>query len=266
MSQSHEPSIGVRHERGGAGSVAYLTIENSTKLNTLGRALTRELVAALGSLAADDGLRAVVLSGAGERAFIGGADIVEMSRLDPASARAFISDLHGCCRALRQLPVPVIARIQGFALGAGLEIAASCDLRVAAEDAVFGMPEVKFGIPSVIEAALLPHLVGWGRARQIMLLGETFPAADAAAWGLVERVVPAAALDTAVEDWIGALFRAGPRAVRLQKRLMRQWESLPLDQAIGAGVNAFAAAFETEEPTRRMADFLAERRARRTIP
>ena len=263
MSEPRDASIRLRREHRAQGAIAYLTIDNARKLNTLGGALMRDLIAALESIAADGLVRAVVLTGAGERAFIGGADVDEMSRLDPVSARDFILHVHGCCKALRELPVPVIARIQGYALGAGLEIAASCDLRVAADGAVFGMPEVKLGIPSVVEAALLPGLVGWGRAREIMLLGETFSAADAAAWGLVERVVPEASLDAAVEAWIAALLRTGPRAVRLQKKLMRDWEEKPLGAAIDAGVDAFVAAWETDEPRRAMAEFMAAKRRRR---
>ena len=101
-------------------------------------------------------LRALILTGAGDRAFIGGADINEMVELDQESARIFITHLHEACTALRNLPVPVIARISGYCLGAGLEVAASCDLRIASEHSSFGMPEVRVGIPSVIEAALLP--------------------------------------------------------------------------------------------------------------
>ena len=263
MSEPGEPSIRLRREHRAEGSIAYLTIDNTRKLNTLGRTLMRDLIAALESIAANELVRAVVLTGAGERAFIGGADVDEMSRLDPGSARDFIMHVHRCCKALRELPVPVIARIQGYALGAGLEIAASCDLRVAAEGAIFGMPEVKLGIPSVVEAALLPGLVGRGKAREIMLLGETFSAADAAAWGLAERVVPEASLDAAVEAWIAALLQAGPRAVRLQKKLMREWEEKPLSAAIDAGVEAFVAAWGTDEPRRAMAEFVAGKRARR---
>ena len=134
----------------------------------------------------------MVLTGAGDTAFIVGADIGEMAAIaNGESARAFITRLHGCCDAIRNFPVPVIARIAGYCFGAGLEIASACDLRIASETASFGMQEVKLGIPSVIEAALLPSLVGWGRAREIMLLGEKFSAADALAWGLLERVAPA---------------------------------------------------------------------------
>ena len=105
-----------------------------------------------------------------------------------ASAEAFIARLHGACAAIRSLPVPVIARISGYCLGGGLEVAASCDLRVASEDSTFGMPEVNVGIPSVIEAALLPRLVGWGKARELVYTGLSISAAEAVSCGLVERV------------------------------------------------------------------------------
>ncbi len=194
-------------------------------------------------------LRAVVLTGAGPKAFTAGADINEMAKIETADeAKAFIRRLHRCCDAVRNLPVPVIARIHGYCFGGGLELAAACDVRIASEAATFGMQEVKIGIPSVIEAALLPALIGWGRTREILYLGETFTAADALAWRLVEHVVPAAALDQAVEDWIGKLLTSAPRAVRLQKRLIRQWEDLPLSAAIAAGIDAFAAAYATDEP------------------
>lgn len=241
----------VRNERG----VAYVTIANERKLNTLNSALMEEFIAAIQGLAADESLRAVVVTGAAGRAFVGGADIDEMASLNADSARAFITLLHRCCDGLRKLPVPVIGRIQGYALGGGLELAAACDLRVAAETAIFGMPEVKLGIPSVIEAALLPSLVGWGRTRQILFLGENFTAAEAAQWGLVELVVHTAELDASVERWIESILQAGSRAVRLQKQLIRAWEDLPLREAVAAGIDSFVAAWETEEPRRMMRTF-----------
>lgn len=215
----------------------------------------QEFVTVVETLADDEMLRAVVITGAGEKAFIGGADIDEMSQLDDLTAEAFITRLHHCCHVLRELPVPVIARIQGYALGGGLELAAACDIRIAAEMAVFGMPEVKLGIPSVIEAALLPALVGWGRAREILLLGENFSAADAERWGLVQKVVPLADLDAAVEHCIASILQAGPRAIRLQKKLIRTWEDLPLRDAIRAGIDSFVEAWKTDEPRERMQAF-----------
>lgn len=253
-------TIHVRREDREGGDVAFVTIDNARKPNALNAALMSEFVAALADLAGQDDLRAVVLSGAGDRAFVGGADIDEMAAIDgPAAARAFIGQVHACCAAVRDLPVPVIARIGGWALGAGLELAAACDLRVAAETAMFGMPEVRLGIPSVVEAALLPALVGWGRAREMLLLGETFDAATALAIGLVETVVPAAELDAAVESRLTALLAGGPRAIRLQKALIRAWEGLSMKEAIAAGIDAFAAAYETDEPRTAMAAWRAAR-------
>jgi len=261
---SDEQKIRVRRDARSQGVVAYVTIDRTRRLNALNGALMAEFTAAMAELAADERLRAVVLSGAGDKAFTAGADINEMAKIDGAAqARGFITALHRCCAAIRDLPVPVIARIHGYCFGGGLEIAAACDVRIAAETATFGMQEVKIGIPSVIEAALLPTLVGWGRAREIMYLGETFGAEKAREWGLVEHVVPPSALDAAVEDWIGKLLTSAPGAVRLQKRLIRQWEDLPLAAAVEAGVATFAVAYQTEEPAAAMREFLAAQKARK---
>jgi enoyl-CoA hydratase len=248
----------IRIERRGA--VAFVTIAHEAKLNTLNPELMREFATAFARLSADETLQAAVLTGAGPKAFVGGADIGAMAALqDGEAAREFITLVHGCCRAVRDCPVPVIGRINGWTLGAGLELAAACDLRIAADTARFGMPEVRVGIPSVVEAALLPGLIGWGRTRRLLLLGETIGAAEAE-WGLVENVVPAERLDSAVEEWLALLGEAGPRAIRLQKALIRRWEDLPLAEAVAAGIPAFAAAWDTDEPRRMLGAFAARRR------
>jgi enoyl-CoA hydratase len=245
------------------GRIAQVTIERRAKLNALDPATIRALTAAARSLAKDPDLRAVMVTGAGDRAFIGGADVDTMAGLDAASAEAFITELHHAIAAIRDLPVPVIARINGYCLGAGLELAAACDLRLASENAVFGMPEVKVGMPSVIEAALLPRLIGWGQTGRLLLLGENIDAAEALKIGLVEKVVAPAALDRAVEAWLDAILAAGPKAVRIQKALMREWERLPLDAAIEAGITSFRAGFSGDEPRRMLTSFLERRRKSR---
>lgn len=243
------------------GRVAFVTIAHEAKLNTLNPALMREFAGTFARLSEDASLQAAVLTGTGPKAFVGGADITVMAGLEDAeAAREFITLVHGCCRAVRDCPVPVIARVNGWTLGAGLELAAACDLRIAADHAQFGMPEVRVGIPSVVEAALLPGLIGWGRTRRLLLLAETIGAGEALAWGLVEAVVPAAGLDAAVADWLGHLGAAGNRALRLQKRLIRQWEDLPMREAIAAGIPAFAAAWESDEPRRLLGAFAGRRR------
>ena len=242
------------------GTIAVLTVSNPAKLNTLDSALMRAFIARVDELRARDDLRALVVTGAGTKAFVGGASIDEMACLDRERAEEFIGLLHRTCDCLRALPVPVIARIDGYALGAGLELAASCDLRVASSSAVFGMPEVKVGIPSVIEAALLPGLIGWGRTRLLLMLGENIDAEQALRWGLVEKVVPREALDEAVDGWVRSILATGARAARLQKKLMRQWEEMGVGQAIEAGVRCFSEAWATDEPARMMGAFLDRRR------
>jgi len=242
------------------GRVAHVVVDNQAKLNVLNSALSAELEAAFRALAADASLRAVVLAGAGERAMIGGADIREMAGLNPVTARDFITQLHNVCGAIRALPVPVVARMRGYCLGGGLEIAAACDMRIASDDAVMGMPEVRVGIPSVIEAALLPQLIGWGRTRRIVMTGETFGAAKALEWGMVEEVVPAAELDAAIGRVLDDLLAGAPHAIRLQKKLIGEWEERGMAGAIAAGIDCFAEAWTTPEPRVRMEAFLAHRR------
>jgi len=265
MSSDEADHVETRVEQRSGGPVAFVTINNASRLNSMNTALMDEFVAKLSQLAANADLRALILTGAGDKAFIGGADIREMSALANAEdSRRFITRLHKCCEAIRAIPVPTIARINGITLGAGLEIAASCDVRIAVESAVFGMPEVRLGIPSVIEAALLPMLVGWGRTRQIVLLGEKFSAQDALSWGLVERLVSVGELDKSVGQWLDQLLSCPPGAIRLQKQLIRSWEDMPLRAAIEAGIDSFANAVQSGEPSAAMRNFLERQKARKT--
>jgi enoyl-CoA hydratase/carnithine racemase len=257
---SAAPRVDVRLEARERGAIAYLTVDNRAKLNTLDRALMTEFIGQVDALSPREDLRALVLSGAGDKAFIGGASIPEMAALDRDSARDFITLVHRTCDCLRRLPVPAIARIDGYALGAGLEVAVSCDLRVASAKAKFGMPEVKVGIPSVVEAALIPHLIGFGHARELLMLGEIIDAETALRWGLVERVVAPEALDAEIETIIAALLAAGPQAVRRQKALMQAWEKLPSDAAIAAGIDAYVRAYETDEPRKMLSAFAKRKR------
>jgi len=246
------------------GAVATVTVAHPGKLNVLDRALMAALRGAFAELAGDPSLRAVVLRGDGDRALVGGADLREMGALaGPEAARDFIEALHRTCRAVRDLKVPVIARCSGYVLGAGLELAAACDLRIADTTARFGMPEVRVGMPSVIEAALLPGLIGWGRTRRLLLLAEIIDAAEAERWGLLERVVAADALDAAVAEWVALLLEAGPVATVAQKALIRRWEDLGTTAAIAAGIDAYAAAFAEEEPRRLINGFLDRKSASR---
>ncbi|WP_020205066.1 enoyl-CoA hydratase [Cupriavidus sp. WS] len=243
--------------------VATLTIREAGSLNILGTPVIAALTAAVRELAGRDGVRVLIVRGAGEKGFVGGADIKEMAALTRASGEAFISGLRGLCDALRHFPAPVIARMPGWCLGGGLELALACDIRIAADNAQLGMPEVKVGIPSVIHAALMPRLVGNARATWMLLTGELADAREALAWGLVSKVVPLAGLDAEVERVAALLAGFGPAVVRQQKRLLREWEDAPLDVSIANSVKEFGSAFETGEPQRYMSEFLRRKRQER---
>jgi enoyl-CoA hydratase/carnithine racemase len=240
--------------------VVRATICNAGSLNILGTAVINGVREGLERLARERTIRVLVLAGQSEKSMIGGADIKEMATLGQASAEAFITRLRDLCEVVRAFPAPVIARMPGWCLGGGLEVAAACDFRVAAEDAKFGMPEVRVGIPSVIHAALLPRLIGWGRARWLVMTAENIDAPTALAWGLIDRVALPGGLDSAVEDVIKMLLECGPEALRSQKALLRQWEELPLTESVNLSIGVFGKSFLTDEPTRLMQGFVNRKR------
>jgi enoyl-CoA hydratase len=255
--QMLNPFCGVDRDSRG---VVRLTICNAGSLNILGSAAINGVREGLETLATDRDIRVLVLAGQSEKSMIGGADIKEMAKLDQKSAEAFITRLRNLCEAVRQFPAPVIARLPGWCLGGGLEVAAACDFRIAAHDAMFGMPEVRVGIPSVIHAALLPRLIGWGRARWLVMTAENIDAPTALGWGLIDKVAPQGGLDAAVEHTVKALLECGPQALRSQKALLRQWEELPLTESVNLSVGVFGQSYLTGEPQRLMQGFLDRKR------
>src|ERR1700760_807899 len=211
------PHCGI--DRDGRG-VVRLAICNAGSLNILGSAVITAVREGIEKLAGDRTIRVVILAGQSEKSMIGGADIKEMATLDQKSAEAFITRLRDLCEAVRAFPAPVIARLPGWCLGGGLEVAAACDIRISAHDAKFGMPEGRVGIPSVILAALLPRLIGWGRARWLVMTAENIDAPTALAWGLIDVVAAPGGLDASVEHVVGMLLECGPEALRIQKDLL----------------------------------------------
>jgi enoyl-CoA hydratase len=251
------PHCGIDRDPRG---VVRLTICNAGSLNILSSAVTDGVREGLEAFAGDRDIRAVIMAGQSEKSMIGGADIKEMAKLDQRSAEAFITRLRDLCEAVRNFPAPVIARLPGWCLGGGLEVAAACDFRIAAHDAMFGMPEVRVCIPSVIHAALLPRLIGWGRARWLVMTAENIDAPTALAWGLVDVVAKPGGLDAAVEHTVKALLECGPEALRTQKALLRQWEELPLTESVNLSVGVFGKSFLSGEPQRMMQGFLDRKR------
>jgi enoyl-CoA hydratase len=255
--QMLNPFCGVDRD---ARGVVRLTICNAGPLNILGSAAINGVREGLEMLAADLQIRVLVIAGQSEKSMIGGADIKEMVGLDQASAETFITGLRDLCEAVRAFPGPVIARMPGWCLGGGLEVAAACDFRIAAHNARFGMPEVRVGIPSVIHAALLPRLIGWGRARWLLMTAENIDAPTALAWGLVDVVAPEDGLDSAVEKTVAALLECAPEALRAQKDLIRRWEELPLKESVDLSIGVFGRSFLTDEPRRLMQGFIDRKR------
>ena len=255
---SFDHALVTRDARG----VYTLQIHDAKSLNILASTVTLSLTAAARWIAAQDDARAVVIRGAGEKAFVGGANIYEMAELDPHGARAFITRLRDLCDAVADIPVPTVARLTGFCLGAGMELAAACDIRLGSADAVFGMPEVRVGIPSVIHAVLLPALIGQGPTNWLLLTGETVDAAQARDWGFLEFVCEAGGLDALVERTVAPIAASGPLAVRSQKALLRYWTESSIQAGLDRSVEAFGHAFTTDEPRRYMAPFLARRQHR----
>lgn len=245
----------VRVER--TGAAVWCTLARPP-LNLLEPALIQAVRETFRALARDSGVRVAVLTGSG-RAFSAGMDVRVLGALDVAGARALITVLHEAIEAVHHAPFPVIAAVNGPSLGAGFELALACDLRLAVAGAALGLPEVRVGVPSVIEAALLPTLVGPGRAAEMLLTGEAIAAERALEWGLVNRVVEAGRLRAAVDEIVAHILAGGPTAIRLQKELMLRWRYADLASAIRYGINAFAMAYATEEPAEGASAFLEKR-------
>ena len=203
-------------------------------------------------------VRLAIIAGSG-RAFTAGVDLRIMKDLDVVSAKAFITGLHEAIRAVHEAPFPVIAQLHGYCLGGGFELAMACDMRVASTEVKLGLPEIKVGVPSVIEAALMPGLIGPGRAAESLLTGEMITAAEAERWGLVNRVAAPDRLEAATRELADRILACSPTAVRTQKELINRWRQTDLPKAIQYRINAFAACFATGEPREAMTAFLEKR-------
>lgn len=240
--------------------VATVTLTGGGPLNIISKVTAEGLAHQLRDLAKNPNLRVVIFKGSGTKTFIGGADLKELAKLQPATARIFIAALDELCEAARDLPVPTICAIQSWCIGVGLEMAAMCDIRVAAENAQFVMPEVKIAIPSVIQGAFLSRLIGEGRARWLMLTGEHIDAKKAEAWGLVTEVVPVIDLMSTVEKMANAMAEMSPTGMRAQKRVLRTSEAPHLDNAVQHSVEIFGSAYESEDPGKVMTEFLMKKK------
>jgi enoyl-CoA hydratase/carnithine racemase len=239
------------------GDVIRCTI-NRPPLNLFDEPLIHALGQGFRQLGNDDSVRVVILTGSG-RAFTAGMNVNVLRDLDVKRAKTLISGLHEAIAAVHDAPFPVVGEVNGACLGAGFELAMACDLRVAADTAIFGLPEVRVGVPSVIEAALLPALVGPGRAAEMLLCGSPMTAGQALDCGLVNRAVPAPRLRRCVDELVEQILACAPGAIRLQKELLIRWRQTDLASAVRFGINAFATAYATGEPQEGAKAFLEKR-------
>ena len=243
--------------------VVIVTLNQPDRLNVLGSALIRKMTHTMAEIGAEGSASVVVLAAAG-RAWIAGADIREMRDFTADQARAFITALHGLFATIRGMDQLVVAAIDGPCFGAGCELAAVCDLRVAGPRATFGMPEVRVGIPSVIEAAMLVPLVGLGRAADLVYTGDIISAEEAVRWGFVTRLAEEGQQAVAVATELAQRMASySSAALRLQKGLVRRWYyDEALDRAIKLGIDHFATAYEGPDPREAMSAFLEKREPR----
>ena len=244
-----------------ADGVATLTLNRPEALNAFNTEQLRLLEQMLAEVAADPAIRAVVLTGAGDRAFAAGADIREMAALSPEGGLAFGRLGHAVTRAVEALPQPVVAAVNGFALGGGCELAIACDIRIASENAVFAQPEVSLGIPPGWGGSQrLPRLVGPGMAAEMILTGRRVAAAEALRIGLVNRVVPLPDLMPAAAELAATIAANGPVAVRAAKRLMAL--AFDGDPVVGLETECavFGSVFGTPEQREGMGAFVEKRK------
>jgi methylglutaconyl-CoA hydratase len=245
----------------GESRIARLTLNRPAALNAISRELAAELLATCDALAGRDDIRAVVVTGAGERAFCAGADLKERRLLAPEERAAHTAAIEAAAEALAALPMPTIAAVRGFALAGGAELAIACDLRVAATDAMFGFPEVMIGIfPGAGGALRLPRIVGGGAARDLLFTGRRVPAEEAFLMRLVDRLVPAESVLESAADLASSIAANAPLAVRAVKRALEESYGIPPDDARRA-VNALRAALDNTHDYEEGLAAFAERRS-----
>jgi enoyl-CoA hydratase len=242
-------------------AVAVITINRPDKLNALHASSKVELRKALEALAEDDGVRAVIITGAGEKAFVAGTDIKELTDLDRSGGERFAREGQALFDIIARFPKPVIAAVNGFALGGGCELAMACHLRIASENAKFGQPEVNLGImPGYGGTQRLARLVGLGRALELMLTGEPIDAKRAQEFGLVNAVVPAPELLPAAVAMAQKIAAKGGAALRYILEATRLTQELPLEEGERKEAELFGACCDTEDFREGTSAFLEKRK------
>jgi enoyl-CoA hydratase len=244
------------------GAVAVLTIDRPKALNAINQQVLKELDEAISKVAHEPAVRALIVTGAGEKAFVAGADIGEMQNYTPAQALMFAMQGHRVLASLEALPIPTLAAVNGYALGGGCELALSCDLIYASDKAKLGLPEVTLAvIPGFGGTQRLTRLVGKARAKELIFTGEMIDAAKAKEIGLVLDVLPAGELVAHCKKVAATIAKRGPVAVSQAKRVIEHGADLPLKDANELERQAFALLFGTSDQREGMKAFLEKRAA-----
>jgi enoyl-CoA hydratase len=223
--------------------IRWITLDRPEIRNALYTADLTRITGAITGIG--DSVRAVVLTGSGDRAFSAGMHIDTFAGAAPDDGRAIISGVRDCIGAIRRAPVATVAMINGSCIGAAFEMALACDLRVAHPGVRLGLPEVKLGIPSAVDAALLHHYVGLSKAKEIILTGELYPVSEFAAQGLINRTVEPAQLRAATIELLGSVTSATREVIAAQKGLFETWLNHGLQHSIDASVDVFADVFRS---------------------
>jgi hypothetical protein len=242
------------------GAVGVVTIERPKALNALNSEVLAELEACFDNIDTDV-IRAVILTGSGDKSFVAGADIAEMSKLNPAEGEAFGKKGNDVFRKIETFPIPVIAAVNGFALGGGCEIAMSCDIRICSDNAMFGQPEVGLGItPGFGGTQRLARLIGAGMAKQLIYTARNIKADEALRIGLVNAVYPQEELMPAAKKMAAAIAQNAPIAVRACKKAINDGLDVNMDDAIVIEEKLFGSCFETHDQIEGMSAFLEKRK------
>src|SRR3954466_37792 len=243
-------------------SIAYVTINRPDKLNALNTQVMDDLRSAFTAIRNDGAIRVVILTGTGEKAFVAGADIGELNKHDPVTAKAYTHKGQAVLDLIENLGKPVIAAINGFALGGGCELAMACTMRLASDNAKLGQPEVKLGIMAGYGGSQrLPRLVGRGLAMQILLTGEMISAAEAHRIGLVNEVVPQAELLPRAEAIAQKIIANAPLAVQYTMEAVNHSMDMTLSEGLFLEATLFAVACATEDKKEGTSAFLEKRAA-----
>jgi enoyl-CoA hydratase len=242
--------------------VAKIIVNRPEARNALNRAVRQELRNVIESIETDKSIRVVIITGAGDKAFIAGADITELKEMTPAEMEEFASSLgQQLYTDIENLDVPVIAMINGFCVGGGCEVAMACDIRIASENAKFGQPEINIGIiPGGGGTQRLPRLVGWGNAKELIYTGRMIDAAEAERMGLVNRVVPCDKLEDTVNKLAENITSKSPLIIKIAKKIINRGMYTDLAAGLSYEKSSVALCFSTEDRKEGMSAFIEKRK------